>query len=541
MGPIARPRRTAALPPVIRALLSPAAYFHPAASVDLIQTHISYVLLAGDHAYKIKKPLDLGFLDYSTLEKRRHFCEEEVRLNRRMCGDTYLGVVPVTEEPSGGFRLGGNGQPVEWAVHMRRLPAEGAMPALLARGEVDFEMIRAVAHRLAEFHLTSETSEYIASFASVEGVMVNWRENFEQTEPYIGRTITREQWEEVKAYVEGFAARDRALFERRAAEGRARDCHGDLRAEAIVFKDGDVCIYDCIEFNDRIRYGDVASDMAFLAMDFDFRGRPDLADDLLGLYLNATQDATLPLVLNFYRCYRAYVRGKVDGFQIDQPEVGKRQRAAAERRARRYFRLARAYAAQRTPRALILVSGLSGTGKSFVAYALASRLGAQVVSSDVTRKRLAGVPPTEPHVEPWGKGIYDPALTERTYAAMLEEAGASLEEGRGVILDATYLKRSHRAAARALARRRRARFLALDLRCPEDEVRRRLSERVGGRRVVSDGRWEIYQRQKKSFEPLTELTERERMSFDTTKPVTLAIADVFERLRIRSAVNLRAQ
>ncbi|HWQ28238.1 MAG TPA: AAA family ATPase [Dehalococcoidia bacterium] len=446
----------------------------------------------------------------------------------------------MTRDREGAYRLGGDGEPVEWAVQMRRLPADRAMPALLARGEVDFDMIRAIAHRLAEFHLSAETSEYIASFGSVEAVMVNWRENFEQTAPYIGRTVTREQWERVKAYVESFVERERPLFERRVAEGRSRDCHGDLRAEAIVFRDGDVCIYDCIEFNDRIRYGDVASDIAFLAMDFDFRGRPDLADDLLGLYLNVAQDATLPLVLNFYRCYRAYVRGKVDGFQIDQTEVGKRQRASAARRAQRYFRLADAYAAQRVPRTLVIVSGLSGAGKSFVAYALASRLGAQVVSSDVTRKRLAGVPPTEPHREPWGKGIYDPSLTERTYAAMLDEADGLLSLGRAVILDATFLKRAHRDAARRLAQRRRARFLALDLRCSEDEVRRRLSERVGERWVVSDGRWEIYQRQKETFEPLDELSPRERIVVNTEQPVTLAIADVFERLRVRCAVNLRA-
>lgn len=508
--------------------------------IELIQTHISYVLLAGDYAYKIKKPLDLGFLDYSTLERRRHFCEEEVRLNRRMCSDTYLGTLPITQDASGTYRLGGSGEPVEWAVQMRRLPADRAMPTLLARGEVDFDMIRALAERLAEFHLTAETNDYIASFGSVEAVMVNWRENFDQTAPYIGRTITGEQWQRVKAYVETFVERERPLFERRIAEGRARDCHGDLRAEAIVFKDGDVCIYDCIEFNDRIRYGDVASDIAFLAMDFDARGRPDLADDLLGLYLNVTQDATLPLVLNFYRCYRAYVRGKVDGFQIDQPEVGKRQQTAARRRAQRYFRLAEAYATQRTPRALIVVSGLSGTGKSFVAYALASRLGATVISSDVTRKRLAGVPPTEPHIEPWGAGIYGPELTERTYAAMLEEAAGLLAQGRAVILDATFSKRAHRDAARALAARSGARFLALDLRCREDEVRRRLSQRIGGRWVVSDGRWEIYQRQRDALEPLDEIPPRARVIVDTEQPVTLAIADVFERLRVRCAVNLRA-
>lgn len=521
-------------------MLSPSAYPHAVDRIELIQTHISYVLLAGDYAYKIKKPLDLGFLDYSTLEKRRHFCEEEVRLNRRMCSDTYLGTVPVTQDAAGGYRLGGQGEAVEWAVQMRRLPADRAMPALLARGEVDFDMIRAIAERLAEFHLSAETNDYIASFGSVEAVMVNWRENFEQTAPYIGRTITQEQWEYVKAYVEGFVERERPLFERRVAEGRSRDCHGDLRAEAIVFKDGDVCIYDCIEFNDRIRYGDVASDIAFLAMDFDVRGRPDLADDLLGLYLNVTQDSTLPLVLNFYRCYRAYVRGKVDGFQIDQPEVGKRQQAAAGRRAQRYFRLAQAYAAQRTPRALVIVSGLSGTGKSFVAYALASRLGAGVISSDVTRKRLAGVLPTEPHIEPWATGIYGPELTERTYAAMLDEAARLLAEGRAVILDATFLKRAHRDAARRLAADRGARFLALELRCREDEVRRRLSQRVGGRWVVSDGRWEIYQRQKETFEPLDEIPPRAHIIVDTEQPVTLAIAEVFERLRVRCAVNLRA-
>jgi predicted kinase len=304
----------------------------------------------------------------------------------------------------------------------------------------------------------------------------------------------------------------------RVRDGRIRDCHGDLRAEAVCFQDG-LCIFDCIEFNQRFRYSDVASDLAFLAMDLDSRGRPATSDELVGLYLGMSGDSTLPLVLDFYKCYRAYVRGKVDGFQLDAPEVPAAQKAAARRRARAFFRLAHRYARRRTPCALINMVGLSGTGKSFLASALAARLGAVVISSDVVRKRLLGVEPAERHIEPWERGIYTPEMTERTYEAMLEEAQPHLERGRPVILDATFVLRRYREAAADLARRRGARYLAVECLAQESVARERLARRPEDPWTASDGRWEIFAVQRERFEPLTEVAKRDVLQVDTARPL----------------------
>jgi uncharacterized protein len=380
-------------------------------------------------------------------------------------------------------------------------------------------MVRGLARRLAEFHASAEKGPEIDAFGGLDVIGGNWRENFEQTEPYVGRTITTRQFQETREYVESFLAEERDLFEARVREGRVRDCHGDLRADAVCFQDG-TCIFDCIEFNQRFRYSDVASDLAFLAMDLDFRGRSAMSDELVGLYLEMSGESTLPLVLSFYKCYRAYLRGKVEGFLLDAPEVPAAQKSAARGRARAYFRLAHGYARRRTPRTLVNMVGLSGTGKSFLANALAARLGAVVISSDVVRKRLAGVEPTERHIEPWARGIYAPEQTERTYEAMLAEAEPHLARGRAVILDATFLQRRHREAARDLARRRGARYLAVECLANEALARERLARRPEEPWTASDvDRWEIFVAQREHFEPLAEVSKRELLRVDTARPL----------------------
>ena len=362
------------LPPHIQSMLLPEAYPHPVDGVELRQTHISYLLFAGDFVYKVKKPLDLGFLNFTTLEQRQHFCQEEVRLNRRLCDRTYLGVVPISFD-EGAARVDAGGEPFDYAVKMRRLPDEGMMTPLLERDGVSLEQVAGLARRIAGFHAATERSAEIDRLGGLETVTLNWRENFEQTESVIGRTIDRRQFGEIRAFVEKALGLDADLFDLRVREGRVRDGHGDLRADAVCFEDDGVCIFDCIEFNERFRYSDVAADIAFLAMDLEERGRQDLSDELMSHYLGATLDATLPLLLPFYKCYRAYVRGKVDGFQLDQPEVAEAQQAQAAESARRYFALAHAYASQPAPRVLIITAGVTGSGKSRLANALAARLG----------------------------------------------------------------------------------------------------------------------------------------------------------------------
>ncbi len=516
------------LPGHVEALLSPSAYPHPVEMVELIQTHISYVLLAGDYVYKVKKPVDLGFLDYSTLEKRRFYCEEEVRLNRRLCPDAYLEVVPITSEGAS-VALAGTGEVVEFAVKMKRLPQERMMEALLESHAVTSDMLTGLTGKLAAFHQSSERNRRIDSFGGEETIRANWRENFEQTQPYIGRTISQQQWEAMEGYVQAFLENERDLLRQRVSEGRIRDCHGDLRANAVCFEDG-VCIFDCIEFNERFRYGDVASDLAFLAMDLDFQGHRALSDEMVGLYLAQSLDTTLPLVLPFYKCYRAFVRGKVDGFQLDQPEIPAGQRAAAQAGARRYFDLAEQYTLHRCPPTLIAMMGATGSGKSYLAHALAGRLGAPVISSDVVRKGLAGLDPTHPQAEPVGAGIYSPDATARTYDEMRRRARPFLERRCPVILDATHLKREQRQKAKELAQTTGVPFLAMECVATGETVRERLRQRESAVWSPSDGRWEVYEAQTAGAEPLSELPEGERLTLDGSLPLSEQIERALARV-----------
>ncbi len=458
-------------------------------------------------------------------------CEEEVRLNRRLCPDAYIGVVSVTRDGTRD-RMGGAGETVEYAVKMRRIPHDRTMPVLVDRGAVDARQVRAVAHTIAAFHRDAETGKRIARFGRVEAVALNWRENFDQVAPYVGRTIARDRYDTVRAYVEAFLHDHAALIKQRADEGRVRDCHGDLRTDAIVLRDdGSVCIMDCIEFSDRIRYGDVAGDIGFLAMDLDFRNRRDLADELIAAYLSEAGDETLPLVLNFYRCYRAFVRGKVESFLLDEPDVPESQGELARTEATAHFALAHEYATRRYPRTLVLMAGLSGTGKSYVANAVAGRLGAAAVSSDVVRKRRLGVDLCARLAAPYGAGAYTEDERRRVYDAMLERAREHVAAGRSVILDATYSRRADRDAARALAAELHVALLAVEVTADESTVRRHLDGRAAAAATASDAGWQIYLEQRARFEPLDEFAAEQLLRIDSARPLHETVARIVAAIK----------
>ncbi len=331
-------------PELIQALLDPKVYPHSPPQVALVQTQMSFLFLAGDLVYKVKKPVNLGYLDYTTLEKRHFFCRKEVELNRRLCPDAYLGVVAITRQ-GGRVSIDGRGQPLEYAVKMRRLPQEAMLNARLVRGEVMPEMLSAVAAKLADFHRRAETNAEISAFGDLGIIRQNTMENFAQTDKYIGTTISPERYQRLKAYSEDFLVRNAPLFRHRVSEGKIRDCHGDLHAAHICFWKG-ICIYDCIEFNDRFRYGDVASEVAFLAMDLDHYGRADLSRHFVNAYISASGDTELKTLLDFYRCYRAYVRGKVEGFKLDDQHIDGMEKEKILTTARDYFELADSYIMQ---------------------------------------------------------------------------------------------------------------------------------------------------------------------------------------------------
>jgi aminoglycoside phosphotransferase family enzyme len=329
------------LPSTIEALLRPKSYPHKPEKVELVQTQMSFIFLSGEYVYKIKKPVNLGYLDYTTLEKRHFFCEQEVKLNRRLCPSVYLAVAPVIEEKSG-LRIEGRGKAIEYAVKMKQLPQDRMMDVLLPRGEVTPEMVTRVGEKLVSFHQKAETNQEIAAFGGLDVIRGNCDENFAQTEKYIGLTISRAKYEGIKGYTDDFIKSNAQLFGKRVREGRIRDCHGDLHAAHVCFTD-DICIYDCIEFNDRFRYCDVASEIAFLAMDLDRYQRVDLSRHLVSTYVKLSHDAELLSLLDFYKCYRAYVRGKVESFKLDDQLISETEKGKALESARGYFQLAESY------------------------------------------------------------------------------------------------------------------------------------------------------------------------------------------------------
>ena len=343
MGEALKAKRNlvSALPPAIRALLESQAYPHLPQKIELVQTQMSFVFLAGEYVYKIKKPVNLGYLDYTTLEKRHFFCCQEIELNRRLCPDAYLAVVPVVQE-NNAIHMEGQGRTLEYAVKMRRLPGERMMDVLLVRGQVTPDMVVRVAEKLVDFHRKAETNDEIAAFGRLDAVRRNCDENFAQTEKYIGASITIKEYQHIKNYTDDFVDSKVSLFDRRAREGRIRDCHGDLHAAHVCFTD-DICIFDCIEFNDRFRYCDVASEVAFLAMDLDRYRCADLSRHLVDTYVALSHDEELLKLLGFYKCYRAYVRGKVESFKLDDPLISDGEKAKALERARSYFQLAESY------------------------------------------------------------------------------------------------------------------------------------------------------------------------------------------------------
>lgn len=519
------------LPELIVALLRPEAYPHPVGRVELLQTHISYVLLAGDYAYKIKKPVDFGFLNFTTLRRRQYYCQREVALNSRLCPQIYLGVVPITAS-RGVYRIGGRGRVVEYAVQMRRLPQERMMDRLLAEGRLNEAMVEALAEKIADFHARSETRPAIVRYGSPQAIARNWEENFQQTEPYIGTTLSRWQYEFIRACVHSFLIRQRPLLLQRMAAGRVRDCHGDLRTSAVCYSNG-ICVFDCIEFNRRFRYCDAASEVAFLAMDLELRGRPDLAHCFIQRYLATAADPDLLSVIDFYQCYRAYVRGKVESFRFSESEVGEAEKAEALTTAHRCFELACRYASQWQTPLLLITCGLPGTGKSVLAHALASERGLTVIASDIVRKELAGLVPSEHRYEPFGRGIYSASFTRRTYRAMLKRARALLEQGRSVVLDATFSRRWQRALAERTARAAGALFFCLETRTDEAVVQQRLAQRREDTATISDARWEIYVAQRAAFEPVAELDDWRHMVLDTGGPVEHVLMDARAALTAR--------
>jgi uncharacterized protein len=486
--------------------------------VDVVQTHISWVFLIGGDVYKVKKPVDLGFLDFTTLDRRRAACEAEVRLNRRLAEDVYLGVVPVTRERGGRYRLGGSGEVVDYAVHMRRLPDALRGDVRLRSGRLGTDHLRAVAERLARFHADQIPDDAVSAFGMPEQVEQNVRENFEQTRSSIGAYLSQAEAQELETWHMDMLGRHRDLFVGRVRAGRVRDGHGDLRLEHVYLDDaGAVTVLDCIEFNDRFRYGDVCSDVAFLSMDLAYEGRVDLSEAFLGAYAQAAGDYDLYRLVDFYESYRAHVRAKISSILASDEAAPGPARSRAAERARRYYLLA--LAAERAPLVepvVVAVGGLIASGKSTLASRIGERMAAPVVDADRTRKQLLGAAPTANISSGAFTGAYGPEATERVYGEVMRRGDAVLASGRPVVLDASFKARAHREKARELAARHGVPFRFVECRSSPDAVRDRLVRRASRAGVVSDARVELLDAFAAAWEPVDELPGDEHLLLDTS-------------------------
>ncbi|MGE0552845.1 MAG: AAA family ATPase [Gemmatimonadales bacterium] len=501
-----------------------------ATGLELIETHISRVFLGETEVWKVKKPVSLGFLDFRELSERKAACDAEVRLNRRLAPEVYLGVVPITTE-DGRHRIGGEGPVVDWAVHMVRMPDRERADVRLERGELDAEGVERIASRIAAFHAQAADGPRIGRFGTVEAILANVRENFEQTRAAIGEHLPAADARTIESYQLDFLQQHRSLFDARRRTGRIRDAHGDLRLEQMYLDDeGHPTILDCIEFNERFRYVDVCADIAFLSMDLAARRRVDLSEILLAAYARESNDYDLYLLVDFYESYRAFVRGKVATMLANDPgaETETRTRAAGD--ARHHFLLA--LAAKRPSLmgpAVVAVGGIIASGKSTAARHLGRHLGGPVIDSDRTRKHLAQVGPTDPlPEEPWA-GAYTESMTARVYEEVFRRARAVLQSCRPVVIDASFRSRADRRAARALAQQSGARFHFIECQAPLGVCRARLEKRALGP-SVSDGREEILQAFVSRFEPVDELPPEEHIRIDTTGPFEANLA------RLRAAI-----
>lgn len=516
---------------VIEAMKDPRFYPHAPEAVEFIQTHISCIYIAGEYVYKVKKPVNFGFLDFTTLEKRGYYCREEVRLNRRLAPEIYLDVLSIREDESGKPAFRADGQLIEYCVQMRKIPQDKMLKRLFQERKVTPAMMEAVAQKVAAFHAAADTGGGIDEGGSVDTIRFNHEENFCQTARYINRTIRAPHYDFIKAYDEKFVDENSALFEQRVRLHRIRDCHGDLHLEHICIDGENIIIFDCIEFNERFRYGDVAAEVAFLAMDLDFNGHSLQAEIFVDAYVKASGDGNIKILLNFYKCYYAYVRGKVTSFRLDDADMSIEEKRDATRTARRYFDLAYKYAAHLEKPALILIGGLMGTGKSALARAMAPCVGGEIVRSDVVRKEMLSIDPAERHPDAFRQGIYSDDISRRTYDRALEIAVQKISAGKTAIVDASFKRKEERAEFFQAASRAGKDFFMIECTCPDNIVRERLERRTANKMEASDGRWEIYEDQKKDFDAITEFPPALHFVCDTSKTIHESAHEAIKYIR----------
>ncbi|TAE57986.1 MAG: adenylyl-sulfate kinase [Nostocales cyanobacterium] len=497
------------LPLLIQQMLQPEFYPHPVKEpIELIQTHASYVLLTGEYVYKIKKPVNFGFLDYSTLEKRQHFTNEELRLNQKGAGEIYLEVLPITLK-SEKYHLGETGEIIEYAIKMRQFTQEFLFSELFNQGKLEETHLEELGKIVAEFHNQTETNDYIRSFGKISTIKLSFDENYQQTIKYIGSPQTETQFRETQEYTDKFFAENSQLFTNRINNNHIRECHGDLHLRNIAYWHDQIILFDCIEFNELFRFVDVMYDVAFTVMDIEAKGRKDLANAFLNTYIEQTGDWEGLQILPLYLSRQAYVRAKVTSFLLDDVNISTTAKEEALNTASAYYHQAWEYTKTK-PGQIILMSGLSGSGKSTTAKYLARQMGAIHIRSDAVRKHLAGIP----LLQRGGNEIYTPEMTQKTYSKLLSLGITLANQGWKVILDAKYDRQHLRQEAINQANKHHLPLKIISCTAPIEVLTERLVNRRGD---IADATSDLLASQLKQAEPFTETEKPYLKILDTTK------------------------
>ena len=499
---------------LVQALSNADCYPHAVGSISVIETHISFVVLTGEFAYKIKKSVDLGFLDFSTREQRRFFCGEELRLNRRLAPDLYLGVVAIggtLAQP----RIEGAGEAIEYAVKMREFPQTSLLDRVVRRGELSPWQLDCLAGTIADFHARIGRAGPMQGYGSPGAIRAPMAQNFGQLRALLGATEDRVELDKIEAWSERECQRLRECFSARLESGFVRECHGDLHLGNIVLIDNEPQVFDCIEFNPNLRWIDVISEVAFLVMDLAEHGRVDYARRFLDRYLELSGDYAGLEVLDFYLVYRAMVRAKISRMRAMQHALARNERDAALAVYNAYLAFAQRAMAPR-PRMLAITHGVSGSGKTFVSQAVLEALGVVRVRSDVERKRIYELPPLAQSGSGLGTGLYGEEATRATYRELLREARLIATRGFPVIVDATFLRRSQRDAFRALAGDLGVPFVILDCTAPDNVLRERVASRAAIGADASEATLAVLDSQSRGGDALSAGEEAAAIHVDTT-------------------------
>ncbi|MDJ0842620.1 AAA family ATPase [Crocosphaera sp.] len=507
---------------LIKKLQNPDSYPHTVQTpVKVIQTHISVIFLTGNYAYKIKKPVDFGFLDYSTLEKRQHFLNQELTMNQLIAPDIYVEVLPITLE-NNQVKIGIKGEIIDYTLKMNQFPQDCLFINLFQAGKLEKHHLKKLGKIVAEFHKNTKTNEYIRSFGKIEVIKQSIDENYERTEKYISIAQTQQQYQETKDFTDHYFEQKQNYFIQRQQEDKIRECHGDLHLKNICLWNNKIQLFDRIEFNEEFRYVDVMFDVAFTVMDLDSRNRKDLSNVFLNTYLENTGDWQGLQVLPVYLSRQAYVRAKVNSMILDDPNISEENHQKAQQEAKNYYHLAWQYTQQHQGQ-IIMMSGLSGSGKTTIANYLAQNINAILIRSDAVRKHLGNVSLDETG----NSGLYSEKMNQKTYETLIKLGEIVTKQGFNVILDAKFDRHQWRKLVIEIAKRYNIPLTIVSCYAPVETLSDRLSKRKGD---ISDATSDLLQQQQNNAQDFNE----EEMSYvkkiDTTSNWKTQITAIFNRL-----------